>query len=98
MKDVGQSEESYLATGFRNVDAADVGKMAGCLRFLDSLPSFQSYKKLIIEALNLKSGHTTADLGCGLGFDLLRLGKLVEPGGHVLGVDSSMMLLKSARS
>jgi ubiquinone/menaquinone biosynthesis C-methylase UbiE len=90
--------EEYLARGFRDVDAADAGKMAFCLKYLDSLPQFQQYKKLILEMMNPQAGSVIADLGCGLGFDVRRLAGLVGPEGRAIGVDSSRNLLVSARS
>lgn len=98
MEQLSQPEESYLARGFRDVDSAAGEKMAQCLRFLDSLPSFQTYKRLILDALAPKPGQTIADLGCGLGFDVLRLAALVGPDGCAIGVDSSATLLRFACS
>jgi ubiquinone/menaquinone biosynthesis C-methylase UbiE len=90
--------EDYLAKGFRDVDAAAVGKMARCLAFMDSLPEFQRYKTSILEMMNPQRGSITADLGCGLGFDVWRLSQLVGPEGRAIGVDSSLALIESARS
>ena len=92
-----KKEESYLARGFRDVDNAAVTKMASCLAFMDSLPSFQKYKNVILDALHPTPGAVIADLGCGLGFDVSRLGDRIGPTGRVLGVDFSAELLKSAR-
>jgi ubiquinone/menaquinone biosynthesis C-methylase UbiE len=91
-----QQDERYLATGFRNVDGGAARKMARCLEFLDLLPSFQGYKNLILEEIKPQPGGIAADLGCGLGFDVRRLARLVGPRGRALGVDSSMTLLESA--
>lgn len=90
--------ESYLARGFRDVDAAATPKMAQCLSYLDSLPSFQRYKDQILAAMNPQPDQATADLGCGLGFDVPRLAQLVGPRGRAIGVDSSFAFLESARS
>ena len=90
--------ENYLARGFRDVDAAAVGKMAQCLEYLDSLPEFRQYKTEILGLMKPQRGSVTADLGCGLGFDVRRLSKLVGPEGRAIGVDSSRSLLASARS
>jgi ubiquinone/menaquinone biosynthesis C-methylase UbiE len=90
--------ENYLARGFRDVDAAAVGKMARCLEYLDSLPEFRQYKTQILGLMKPQRGSVTADLGCGLGFDVRRLSRLVGPEGRAIGVDSSTSLLASARS
>ena len=88
--------DSYLATGFRDVDTAAVDKMARCLTYMDSLPGFQQYKAAILEMMNLQRGSITADLGCGLGFDVRRFSALVGSTGLAIGVDSSMALIQSA--
>ncbi|MBV9678605.1 MAG: methyltransferase domain-containing protein [Acidobacteriaceae bacterium] len=94
---MSEPEENYLARGFRDVDRGAAHKMAHCLEYLDSLPSFQRYKNLILEAMNPQPGQVTADLGCGLGFDVLRLARLVGPQGRAIGVDASLTLLQLAR-
>ncbi len=93
-----RNEQDYLASGFRDVDAADGRKMINCLRLLDSLPSFRHYKNEILARLKLQPGQISADLGCGLGFDVERMSHLVLPGGLVLGVDASSTLLNNAGS
>jgi ubiquinone/menaquinone biosynthesis C-methylase UbiE len=98
MTHADSESEDYLAKGFRDVDAGAVGKMARCLGFLDSLPDFQQYKKTVLELMNLHRGSITADLGCGLGFDVRRLSALVGPEGRAIGVDSSLALIEAARS
>jgi ubiquinone/menaquinone biosynthesis C-methylase UbiE len=98
MKRANEQAEDYLARGFRNVDAAAVGKMAHCLAYMDGLPEFQRYKTTILEMMNAQPGSITADLGCGLGFDVRRLAELVGPAGRAIGVDASLTLLESARA
>ena len=98
MRRSDREAEDYLAKGFRDVDAAAVGKMARCLAFMDSLPEFQRYKTSILEMMNPQRGSFVADLGCGLGFDVRRLSQLVGPEGRAIGVDSSLALIESARS
>ncbi len=90
--------EEYLARGFRDVDAAAVGKMTRCLAYMDGLPDFQRYKNTILEMINPQPGSITADLGCGLGFDVRRLAKLVGSEGRTIGVDASLTLIESARA
>jgi ubiquinone/menaquinone biosynthesis C-methylase UbiE len=98
MKAPKRQAEEYLARGFRDVDAAAVGKMARCLAYMDGLPEFQRYKTTILEMMKPQPGSITADLGCGLGFDVRRLAKLVGPAGRAIGVDASLTLIESARA
>ena len=98
MKPPEREGEEYLARGFRDVDAAAVGKMVRCLTYMDALPEFQRYKTTILEMMKVQAGSITADLGCGLGFDVRRLARLVGSGGRAIGVDASLTLLESARA
>jgi ubiquinone/menaquinone biosynthesis C-methylase UbiE len=90
--------DASLARGFRDVDTAVVGKLARCLTFMDALPGFQQYKNAMLEMMDPQRGSITADLGCGLGFDVPRLAALVGPEGRAIGVDASLALVSSARS
>ena len=90
--------EASLARGFRDVDTAVVGKLARCLTYMDALPAFQQYKDTMLERMNPQRGSVTADLGCGLGFDVRRLAALVGPEGRAIGVDASLALIEAARS
>jgi ubiquinone/menaquinone biosynthesis C-methylase UbiE len=98
MTQVDPKPEASLALGFRDVDTAAVGKLARCLTYMDALPAFQQYKNTILEMMNPQRGSVTADLGCGLGFDVQRLATLVGPEGRAIGVDASLALIASARS
>jgi ubiquinone/menaquinone biosynthesis C-methylase UbiE len=98
MNHVNEQAEDYLARGFRHVDAAAVDKMARCLTYMDGLPEFQQYKNTILEKMHPQPGCLVADLGCGLGFDVRRLSKLVGPQGRAFGVDASHKMLASARA
>src|SRR5580658_7986650 len=98
MKPPERQGEEYLARGFRDVDAAAVAKMARCLAYMDGLPEFQQYKNTILEMMKPQPGSVTADLGCGLGFDVRRLAKFVGSEGRTIGVDASLTLIESARA
>src|SRR6202034_773984 len=98
MKRANGQAEDYLARGFRDVDAAAVGKMARCLAYMDGLPEFQQYKTTILQMMKPPPGSLVADLGCGLGFDVRRLSELVGPEGLAIGVDASLTLIESARA
>jgi ubiquinone/menaquinone biosynthesis C-methylase UbiE len=88
---------TFLADGFRNVDAvADDDKIVRCLTFLDDLPDVRAYKERSIDTLRLRPDCCVADVACGLGFDLLRLHRRV-PAGKVTGFDLSSDLVAAAR-
>ncbi len=94
MTQADPNPEASLARGFRDVDAAAVDKLARCLTYMDALPAFQQYKNTMLEMMNPQRGSVTADLGCGLGFDVRRLAALVGPEGRAIGVDASLALIE----
>lgn len=50
-----------------------------------------------VDLLDLRSGDTVVDLGCGTGVNLPLLAKLVGERGQVVGIDLSSGMLKRAR-
>lgn len=47
----------------------------------------------VLDSLNIRAGHTVADLGCGNGYFTLRMAKRVGETGRVLGVDIQKEML-----
>lgn len=91
--------DEYLSTGFTDVDSASNRDVYfNCLAFLDSLPYFREYKHRSYELLRLGQGMTVLDAGCGLGDDVFRIAGRVMPGGKVVGIDSSVVMIEKARS
>lgn len=91
--------DSYLATGFRDVDGSGaVSAYLECLRLLDSLPYFRKYKEESYEWLGLEEGDRVLDAGCGLGDDVFRMAERVGESGSVVGIDSSREMLQVARA
>lgn len=79
-----------LRKDFRDLDRAHDPE-AG-LRYLDAVGSHadtREYKSQTFEMLELASGHTVLDVGCGTGDDARALAARVGPGGRVVGVDIS---------
>ena len=98
MTQVDPNAEASLALGFRDVDSGAIDKLARCLTYMDGLPEFQRYKAAILEMMAVQHGSVTADLGCGLGFDVRRLAAFAGPTGLAIGVDASLALIATARS
>ncbi|MFF0739503.1 methyltransferase domain-containing protein [Streptomyces sp. NPDC004111] len=68
--------------------------------YLDRLAATEaarSYKSVILDALELRPGHTALDLGCGSGADLGTLAAAVGPGGRVIGIEPDGQLAGRAR-
>ena len=89
--------DEYLATGFTDVDGTgNTDAYSQCLSLLDLLPYYRECKLRSYELLDLKPGSRVLDAGCGLGDDVFRMAEKVQPGGLVVGVDSSRFLLDKA--
>jgi demethylmenaquinone methyltransferase/2-methoxy-6-polyprenyl-1,4-benzoquinol methylase len=57
-------------------------------------PAENRARQQAVDLLNIKSGDILLEIGCGTGTTLLEMGKKVEPGGVVYGVDLSTKMLK----
>ena len=54
------------------------------------------YKKKSYQLLNIASGSSVLDIGCGTGDDVLALAELVGPKGKVVGIDNSELMIEEA--
>jgi ubiquinone/menaquinone biosynthesis C-methylase UbiE len=54
------------------------------------------YKKKSYQLLNIASGSSVLDIGCGTGDDVLALAELVGPKGKVIGLDNSELMIEEA--
>jgi ubiquinone/menaquinone biosynthesis C-methylase UbiE len=57
----------------------------------------RAYKERLLEALDVRRGHTVLDVGCGPGTDLPALAERAGGGGTVIGVDRNPGMLAEAR-
>jgi ubiquinone/menaquinone biosynthesis C-methylase UbiE len=90
---------NYLATGFRDIDQSpDLRKFLRCLTFMNHLPSFQDYKRHMMQRLELSPSQTVVDIGCGLGYDVIEAAIVVGARGAAIGIDSSEVLVTAARN
>lgn len=60
-------------------------------------PAGLHYKRRLLDALDVRPGHTVVDAGCGPGTDLARLADATGDGGAVIGVDHDPLMLDEAR-
>jgi ubiquinone/menaquinone biosynthesis C-methylase UbiE len=89
-------EQTSLAE-FGRIDRT--GDPAHFVRFLDAASaegSFQAYKRLLGQFLNLEPGVRLLDIGCGTGDDARAMAELVGPNGRVVGVDNSQAMITEA--
>jgi ubiquinone/menaquinone biosynthesis C-methylase UbiE len=60
-------------------------------------PGVQSWRDSAAASLELASGDTVVEMGCGTGANVPHLRERVEPGGRVIGVDLTREMLDRAR-
>jgi SAM-dependent methyltransferase len=83
---------------WRALDAA--GDPQAMLAFLDvfsAIPDVATAKARSLDLLDVGPGSRVLDVGCGTGTDALTLAARLQPGGEVLGVDSSAGAIEIAR-
>ena len=80
---------------------SDVASRPDPIAYLDQVATSapgRAYKKDVLELLDLRPGHTVADLGCGPGTDLADMAAAVAPSGAVVGVDRAPEMVAEART
>lgn len=83
---------------FQDANQASDSKML--LEFLDAadrLESVQAYRQRMLDLSPPDSGQRILDVGCGIGHSALKLGSLVGPTGHVIGIDKNPFLIAEAQ-
>jgi ubiquinone/menaquinone biosynthesis C-methylase UbiE len=58
----------------------------------------RAYKQQVLDLLDLRSGQTVLDIGCGPGTDLAAMAAAVAPDGAVIGVDHDPGMVAEARA
>ena len=61
------------------------------------LALFEPIRERAIERLELQSGETVLDVGCGTGLSLERLRRAVGGTGHVIGIEQCPAMIERAR-
>lgn len=82
---------------FTDVDhTRDLTPYFAALEAFDEIPQLQELKALARTLAKIGPGKNVLDVGCGFGLESLRLARLVEPGGHVTGIDKSTAFIEEA--
>jgi ubiquinone/menaquinone biosynthesis C-methylase UbiE len=69
------------------------------LRFFDAgnrLPGVRAVKPVMLEQMRLHRGQRVLEVGCGTGDDVRTIARRVGPNGHVLGIDTSALVVAEA--
>jgi class 3 adenylate cyclase/ubiquinone/menaquinone biosynthesis C-methylase UbiE len=76
----------------------DIGEqLVAVMDFWGSLPSMQRVRTAASAQLAALPGDVICDIGCGPGTELVRVARVVGPGGVAIGVDPSAAMLEEAR-
>ena len=90
--------ENVQLHAFTNLDRSpSIKPYIAALEAFDALPQLQELKSLARERARIGTGSTVLDVGCGFGLETLRLARLVQPGGKVVGIDKSAAFIKEAQ-
>lgn len=71
------------------------------VEYLDRLAASdlgRSYKRRMLQELDVRAGHTVVDLGCGPGTDLADLAAAATDTGEVIGIDHDPAMVDAARA
>ena len=90
--------ENVQLHAFTNLDRSpSIKPYIAALEAFDALPQLQELKSLARARARIGTGSTVLDVGCGFGLETLRLARLVQPGGRVVGIDKSAAFIKEAQ-
>lgn len=91
--------EDEPSTDWSDVDAeADPDQFTDYLETVTGVEAIQAYKRHSHKLLRPSEGDRILDAGCGTGDDVLMLAERVGPDGEVVGVDSSVTMVETARA
>jgi SAM-dependent methyltransferase len=92
-------ETSVELHAFTDLDhVQDLAPYFAALEVFDERPQLQELKALARTRAAIGAGSNVLDVGCGFGLESLKLARLVEPGGHVTGIDKSAVFIKEAQA
>jgi ubiquinone/menaquinone biosynthesis C-methylase UbiE len=85
----------------KNIESLHINKRGEYVNFgihwlLDHHKSKEQQRRRMVEDLNLQSGDTVLDLGCGPGLWTSLLAEKVKPDGRIVGLDSDREFLRYA--
>ncbi len=91
-------EDQRPKSGFTNIDRESSAEdYVGLLDFQQNMAFVRRYKQHAQTLLDLQAGQQILDAGAGTGEDAREIAKIVAPMGQVVGLDLSMMMVKTAQ-
>ena len=91
------SEDVQLRAFTRLDSSPSIKPYITALEAFDGLPQLQELKVLARQLARVGDGTTVLDVGCGFGLESLRLARLVQPGGRIVGIDKSADFIAEAK-
>jgi ubiquinone/menaquinone biosynthesis C-methylase UbiE len=91
------SEDVQLHAFTRLDSSPSIKPYITALEAFDALPQLQELKVLARQRTRIGDGTTVLDVGCGFGLESLRLARLVQPGGRIVGIDKSADFIAEAK-
>lgn len=88
------------SVGYDNVDNGEGAEHARLIGDLDEQGRFRStrlIRQLMVDLLDIQPGSAILDIGSGTGDDTRNLARLAGPGGKVIGIDTSAVMVAEAQ-
>jgi ubiquinone/menaquinone biosynthesis C-methylase UbiE len=97
-QELGSSITNVDWSDFTNVDRTlEPNFFVHYLNAISGIKEVQAYKRWILSCLDVQESFHILDVGCGLGDDVQTLAQMVGKTGHVIGVDSSGIMIAEAQ-